>query len=66
MSAIGPKQTLAQCTAHVRLWGRSRHGFLREVAFLVAIGGKADIAYCSANVCSWPKADTSHIGSKWS
>jgi len=52
MSAIGPKQTLAQCTAHVRLWGRSRHGFLREVAFLVAIGGKADIAYCSANVCS--------------
>jgi hypothetical protein len=37
-------------TAHVRFREQSRHGFLREVAFGVAIRGRADMAYCGANV----------------
>ena len=46
-----PLADIDECAAHVRFWGQSRHGFLREVAFAIAIRGKADIAFCAANVC---------------
>jgi hypothetical protein len=45
-----PLADIDECAAHVRFWGQSRHGFLREVAFVVAIGGKADVTFCGANV----------------
>jgi len=45
-----PLADIEECAVHVRFWGQSRHGFLREVAFVVAIGGKADVTFCGANV----------------
>ena len=34
-----PLADIDECAAHVRFWGQSRHRFLREVAFAVAIRG---------------------------
>jgi hypothetical protein len=45
-----PKADIPSCTAHVRLWGQSRHDLLRESAFAVAIGSKADMPFCTARV----------------
>jgi hypothetical protein len=46
-----PKADMSYCTAHVRFWGHSGHGRLRESAFAVAIGSKADMGCCTAYVC---------------
>ena len=46
-----PLADIDECAAHVRFWGQSRHAFLREVAFAVAIGGRADMTCCGAYVC---------------
>ena len=43
-----PKADMAECTAHVRFQGQSRHDLLRMSAFAVAIGGKADMRCCTA------------------
>ena len=37
---LWPKAEMSLCTAHVRFWGQSGHGFLREVAFVVLSGAK--------------------------
>jgi hypothetical protein len=42
---LWPIADIGYCTAHVRFWGQSRHGRLRESAFAVAIGCKADMLF---------------------